>query len=60
MLSIMKKNSHLRIKIAEMIQNAGEGHIPSAYSIIDIVSALYEKILKFKSSDPDWEERDYF
>lgn len=60
MLSIMKKNSHLRIKIAEMIQNAGEGHIPSAYSIIDIVSTLYEKILKFKSSDPDWAERDYF
>lgn len=56
----MKKNNHFRIKIAEIIQNAGEGHIPSAYSIIDIIAALYEKVLIFKSSTPNWSERDYF
>ena len=56
----MKKNNHYRIKIARMIKNAGEGHIPSAYSIIDIISALYSSVLKFDSSNPEWEDRDYF
>lgn len=53
-------NEDLRIKIAEIVYNAGEGHIPSAYSIIDILSALYGKFLKYDSKNPDWEERDYF
>ena len=43
-----------------MIKNAGEGHIPSAYSIIDIIATLYSSVLKFDSSNPDWEDRDYF
>ena len=60
MFPSMKKNNHFRIKIAEIIQNAGEGHIPSAYSIIDIIATLYEKVLIFKSSTPNWSERDYF
>ena len=28
-----------------MITKAGEGHIPSAFSIVDIVATLYEKVL---------------
>jgi transketolase len=57
---LMEKNNCLRIKIAEMIQNAGEGHIPSSFSIVDILNFLYTHILKFQSSNPGWEERDYF
>lgn len=53
-------NKDLRIKIAEIIHNAGEGHIPSAYSIIDILSVLYGKFLKYDPKNPDWEDRDYF
>lgn len=55
----MKKNNYLRIKIAQMVQNAGEGHIPSAYSIIDILETLYDKVLKFNPKKPDCEDRDY-
>ena len=40
--------------------NAKEGHIPSTFSIIDIISTLYKNILKFDSKNPLWEERDYF
>jgi transketolase len=43
-----------------MIYKAGEGHIPSAFSIIDIVSYLYDKALKFDPKNPYWEDRDYF
>lgn len=53
-------NADLRLQIAEMIHKAGEGHIPSAFSIVDIVAALYGKFLKFESKNPSWEGRDYF
>jgi len=53
-------NSDLRRKIVEMICNAGEGHIPSAFSIVDIIAHLYQNVLKVDPQKPDWSERDYF
>jgi transketolase len=53
-------NKDLRLKIAEMICKAGEGHIPSAYSIVEILSVLYNKFLKYDPKNPDWKDRDYF
>ena len=37
-----------------------DGHIPSAFSIIDIVSSLYREILNVDPNDPNWPGRDYF
>ena len=56
----MTLNKDLRIKIARIVKNSGEGHIPSCFSIVDIISFLYEKVLKFKPNQPDWIDRDYF
>ena len=53
-------NSDLRKEIAWMVYNGKEGHIPSSYSIIDIISYLYDNFLKFNPKNPKWEERDYF
>ncbi len=53
-------NNDLRLKIAEMTYNAGEGHIPSAYSIIDILEVLYSKFLRYDPKNPNWQGRDYF
>lgn len=36
----------LRKRIVEMITKAGEGHIPSAFSIVDIIEVLYEQVLR--------------
>lgn len=36
--------NYLRRQIAEMIYRSGEGHIPSAFSILDILIALYTTI----------------
>jgi transketolase len=55
-----RMNSDLRVRIVEMITGAGEGHIPSAFSIVDIIDMLYAKFLKYDSKDPRSEERDYF
>lgn len=53
-------NKELRIKIAELAYDIQEGHIPSAFSIIDILSTVYGKFLKYNSKNPSWQERDYF
>lgn len=53
-------NIELRKKIVELIANAGAGHIPSAFSIVDILSYLYAHVLKFDPKNPQWSERDYF
>ena len=53
-------NIPLRKKILELISSAGAGHIPSAFSIIDILSHLYGHVLKFDARNPNWDGRDYF
>ncbi len=56
----MIHNKNLRIKIAKIVKNSGEGHIPSCFSIVDIINFLYEKVLNTKSNQSDWKNRDYF
>lgn len=56
----MKLNGDLRIKIAEMVKKSGEGHIPSSFSIVDIIHYLYSKILNYDAKNPQWIDRDYF
>ena len=53
-------NKDLRRKIIEVNYRGREGHIPSAFSIIDIISHLYAKILKVDPKNPKWDARDYF
>jgi len=55
-----KLNSDLRKKIVTMITRAGEGHIPSAFSIVDIINTVYSKFLRFDPKNPQSPERDYF
>ncbi|MGY3802535.1 transketolase [Pigmentibacter ruber] len=46
----MLENSlnHLKLKIAKVAFKSKEGHIASAYSILDILYVLYDKVLKFE------------
>lgn len=53
-------NKHLRRRIVDMVVEGRDGHIPSAFSIIDIIAVLYKNILRFKPENPNWEDRDYF
>jgi transketolase len=53
-------NSKYRRQIVEMVCKGKDGHIPSAFSIIDIIEVLYHKHLKFDPKNPRWKERDYF
>ena len=55
-----KLNGDLRIKIAEMVKRSGEGHIPSSYSIVDIINYLYGNVLKDDIKNITSMERDFF
>lgn len=50
----------LRRTIVEMVYRSGEGHIPSAFSILEIVYVLYKHCLRFQPRDPAWDGRDIF
>jgi transketolase len=50
----------LRKDIIVAAAAANEGHIASAFSVLDILWVLYDRILRFDSSDPGWEGRDRF
>jgi len=53
-------NEELRRKIAQMVYDGKDGHMPSAFSIVEILSVLYRDYLKFDARNPEWSERDYF
>ena len=56
----MYKKKHLIEKIVKMSALAGEGHIPSALSILDILWVLYDRILKIDPANPIEPNRDRF
>ena len=43
----------------EMVYNSKASHIGSALSMVDILSVLYCDVVKYKSKNPQWEERDF-
>jgi len=50
----------MKKKIVEAAAIAKEGHIPSAFSVLDILWVLYDRILKINPKDPKREDRDIF
>ena len=50
----------LRLRVLEILGNSGRGHLGPALSVIDIIDALYESILKYDPRDPNWKSRDRF
>lgn len=53
-------NRELRKQIIEMVYRGKDGHIPSAFSIVDILSVLYKDYLNVDPQNPEMPERDYF
>jgi transketolase len=49
-----------RRQILEMISNAGQGHIGGDYSVIDVLTALYFKVLEIDPEHPESNDRDRF
>lgn len=56
----MLLNKELRLKIVDLAISAGEGHIPSSFSIVDLIEHLYGSVIKIDSANPADPNRDYF
>ena len=52
--------ARFRKKIVDMVCSGKDGHIPSAFSILEIVTALYQNILRVDPMSPNDEDRDVF
>jgi transketolase len=50
----------LRIDCVSMLAVAKSGHLDSSLSAADIVAALYYRVLRHDSKNPDWPARDRF
>lgn len=50
----------IRCSILEMIANSGSSHIAAAFSIVDILVALYFNVLHIDPKKPNWDKRDRF
>ena len=51
----------LRKKIFQAAYFAGGAHLGAAFSVADIISALYfGNVLRYDAKNPDWEDRDKF
>ena len=51
---------HLRKNVLRMITAGRSGHIGGAFSAIEIIAALYFKIMRVDPKNPRWPERDRF
>ncbi len=52
------RSKEIRKTILKMVEKAGRGHIPTAFSLVEILRVLYDDVLKFDSKNPFWKERD--
>lgn len=56
----MEKNvKEIKRRILQVAHDTHEGHVPSAFSILDILYVLYDGILNVDPANPNKEDRDY-
>lgn len=59
-IKLDKRSIDLRIKLLSIIDTCRRGHIGSSLSLLEILRVLYDDILKYNASSPDWPDRDRF
>ena len=60
-LEFEKKATWVRTKVVEMAVRANSGHISTAFSQAEVLTALYYGgILRFDPKNPKWDGRDRF
>ena len=57
--SLIEKSYNSRTNILKMMKK-GEGHIGGAFSALDIITVIYNHILRFNPEKPKWKDRDRF
>lgn len=57
---LKSKANKIRKDIVRMITEAKSGHPGGSLSAVDVVTALYFKVMRHKPENPKWEDRDRF
>jgi transketolase len=57
---LVRKANDLRLMALDMIYCAQSGHLAPAFSIAEIIAALYYRVLRINPQDPLWQRRDRF
>ncbi len=57
-LPLDERSKHLRRLIVRGLAGGERGHIGSSMSLVEILRVLYDGVLRYRPSEPDWPERD--
>lgn len=52
-------SNKIRLETLIMFKNRGFGHLGGSFSIIEVLSVLYSKVMRINPEDPTWKNRDY-
>lgn len=58
--SLDLRSRELRKQIVKILAACGRGHLGSAFSVMEILRVLYDRILLFDAKNPAWPKRDRF
>jgi len=53
-----ERSKYLRRLVVRGLAGGGRGHIGSSMSLIEIMRVLYDDILRYRPTEPDWPDRD--
>nr|WP_300323362.1 transketolase [uncultured Anaerostipes sp.] len=56
--ALKQLSAKIRRDILQMLEKRGYGHLGGSLSIVELMSVLYGKQLRYDPKRPDWEERD--
>jgi transketolase len=59
-LSLDQRSREQRRDILQILEVARQGHIGSAFSLLEIVRVLYDRVLRVDPLNPRWPDRDRF
>ena len=60
-VSTLRSKAHMiRSEVLRLTEIAGSGHYGSAFSIAEILAALYYRFLRLRPAEPQWADRDRF
>lgn len=57
--ALRTKANQYRKEILQILHSAGSGHPGGSLSCVEILTSLYEHVMKYDAKKPQWEERDY-
>jgi transketolase len=60
LIDLTTKAREIRLSILRAIHAVQTGHPGSSLSMIEILTLLYFRILRYNPKDPEWDGRDYF